>query len=102
MPKRISTSNSWFVLTLSLLVVVAASIALVIAVTVNNHAARSTDAKICKAVNRVNTTIVDTLKRSEATIPKLQYYKDHPEELARQEAEIEAEIVKFSPLACAR
>lgn len=100
MPRRITNSKSWFVFTLSFLAMVASSIALVVTVAVNNHSARSTDRKICEGVNRVNITIIATLKRNEATIPKLQYYKDHPEELARQEAEIAAEIVKFQPLAC--
>ena len=100
MPKRIVQSKTWFAATLSFLLLVASSVALVVAVTANNRSARSTDEKICRAVNRVDITIVATLHRTKTNLPKLAYYRDHPTELADQKLEIDREIVRFKPLDC--
>lgn len=56
--------------------------------------------RICVAVNNINTVITQTLRRSLANVPRLSYYKQHPDELAQQEAEIRREIRRFKPRTC--
>lgn len=100
MARRIAQSKTWFALVLSILVLVASSVALVVAVGLNASQRAATDTKICKAVNRVNTTIEQQLRRSQQTLPTLSYYKAHPDELTTQLELINDEIVAFKPLNC--
>jgi len=52
---------------------------------------------VCTAVVRLDEAISDTLRRSLVNIPKLDYYKQHPADLARQERDIRETLKKFVP-----
>jgi hypothetical protein len=100
MPRRIAQSKAWFALVLATLVLAAASVALVISVAQSAHQRVSTDRKICLAVSRVDKTIQAQLQRGLVNLPKIKYYQQHPDELARQQIEIGKEIDAFKPLKC--
>ena len=70
-----------------------------IAYTSSNRDARQHDINraVCTAVVRLDAAITDSLHRSLTNIPKLQYYKMHPDELRQQRAEIEQTLKKFRP-----
>jgi hypothetical protein len=52
---------------------------------------------VCGAVYKLDKTIITTLSRSRENLPRLAYYKDHPDELARQQVIISREIKAFHP-----
>lgn len=83
---------------ISLTLVVAMLAAGSILFTVNANQARAT--QICRTVNIVQAEIRGVLLRSRAALPENAYYKAHPEELGRAEAEVDREIQLFSPLHC--
>ena len=55
---------------------------------------------ICVAVNKLDTTIETSLRRSLKTIPTLSYYKQHPKEEATVLAQVHQEIASFEPQNC--
>jgi hypothetical protein len=61
---------------------------------------RDTNRIVCRAVNRIDSTLVATLMRSEANLPKLAYFQQHPDELAAQLAEVRRQIALFQPRLC--
>ena len=65
----------------------------------HDRAARQNDINqaVCLAVVKLDTAITDTLKRSLANIPKVQYYREHPAELRAQQADIRRSLKKFVP-----
>lgn len=52
---------------------------------------------VCGAVYQLDRTIVAQLQRSQQNLPKLSYYKEHPDELRRQKQDISREIRAFQP-----
>lgn len=58
--------------------------------------------QVCVAVNQFNTVIVDTLKRSRSNIPKLAYFKEHPDELKAQLRTIDKQIILFRQKPCGK
>ena len=54
----------------------------------------------CQQVNVLRIAIVESLHRSEATLPTLAYYRQHPAELAQQERLIVGELSRFHPVRC--
>lgn len=58
---------------------------------------RDVNAAVCKAVIRLDNAITSSLRRSLIDTPKLAYYKDHPDELADQIAQIRRTIKQFVP-----
>jgi hypothetical protein len=70
-----------------------------IAITVHNRDSRQADinAAVCHAVVKLDGAITDSLNRSLTAIPKIQYYKDHPDERKAQLANIRDDINNFKP-----
>jgi hypothetical protein len=66
----------------------------------NQKLSERTDFKICTRINNINIIITDVLKRSKQNIPKLMYYKQHPDEMRDQIAQINHEIYRFRPRTC--
>ena len=54
----------------------------------------------CAALDKQDSYIVTSLRRSLRTLPTLDYYKHHPRELRAALADIRAEIDVFSQRAC--
>jgi hypothetical protein len=52
------------------------------------------------AVNNIDKIIQAQLRRSLANIPKIMYYKQHPDELRTQLSQVREEIVAFRPQRC--
>lgn len=59
-----------------------------------------TNQTVCVAVNNLNAAITLSLKRSLVNIPKLAYYKEHPDERDSQLAEVRRTLVTFRPRSC--
>lgn len=59
-----------------------------------------TDQRICLALENLNREITMSLKRSRDSIPKLSYYRRHPEEMQRQLVQIDDQIHLFRPREC--
>lgn len=59
-----------------------------------------TNQQICRAFNRFDAAISTTLQRSKANLPKLAYFRTHPLELARQEAEVQTQVRQFRQHTC--
>lgn len=64
--------------------------------------AKLADYNTCVRVNNINVLATGNLERSLANLPKLQYYKDHQNELNDQLVEIKRQLVKFQPRTCTR
>lgn len=58
------------------------------------------DRQVCVGFNRFDAVITQTLRRSAANLPKLAYFRAHPDELAKQEREIRRQLVLFQPRPC--
>jgi hypothetical protein len=71
---------------------------LAFAASVNDQ--RKTDHHICLAVNNIDKIIQAQLRRSLTNIPKIMYYKQHPDELRTQLVQVREEIVAFRPQRC--
>lgn len=56
--------------------------------------------QVCAGFNNLNRIVTATLQRQLANLPKLAYFRDHPGELAGQQAEIVAELEQFRPRSC--
>jgi len=56
--------------------------------------------RVCVAIQNLNAAITASLNRSLDNLPKIQYFREHPEELARQRGEIERQLVVFRPRSC--
>jgi hypothetical protein len=54
----------------------------------------------CVAVNNINVLITKTLQRSLHNLPRLAYFRDHPEDLQVQSEEIRRQIASFTPRTC--
>lgn len=52
---------------------------------------------VCVSVVRLDNAITQSLRRSQVALPKIQYYRQHPSELASQEADIRASLKRFVP-----
>lgn len=78
-----------------------ASITLV-AVSINEAVSTQdrTNRQICVAFNRFNAVMTVTLNRSAVNLPKLAYFREHPDELAGQLDQIRQQIVQFRQRAC--
>jgi hypothetical protein len=100
MPRRIVQSRVWFATVLGLMIAIAASVALVISVARDHEARIDTDTKICLATNRLVVPIRASLQRALVTLPTLSYYKEHPDELAIQLAEVRRNLRAFRTLDC--
>ena len=54
----------------------------------------------CHAVNQLRGVLVSLVVRSERSVPTIQYYKQHPDELARVEAQAKSEERQLQPIPC--
>ena len=54
----------------------------------------------CVAIQNLNRVITESLHRSRANLPKIQYYQHHPGELSRQLLELDRELLLFQPRTC--
>lgn len=54
----------------------------------------------CRSVNQLRSVLVSLVARGERSIPTIKYYKDHPDELARAEAQARSEEQQLQPVAC--
>lgn len=72
---------------------------LVIAQTTTQRDARQNDINtaVCTAVVKLDGAITDTLIRSLKSIPKLAYYKAHPQEREQQLKEVKQTLKEFVP-----
>lgn len=68
----------------------------------NHKISARTDRQICIRINNLNATISGVLYRSKTNIPKLQYYKDNPEDLQAALKQINEQITKFRPRVCGK
>ncbi len=59
-----------------------------------------TNRQICVAFNEFDSVVTTTLKRSKANLPKITYFRDHPAELADQQAEIARQLGEFRQRTC--
>lgn len=64
------------------------------------QASALTDAKICRAVNKLDGVIVALLERSQKTLPVNPFYKEHPELLAGALKENARALREFRGAAC--
>lgn len=54
----------------------------------------------CVGLQNLNKVITQTLGRSKQNLPKLTYYREHPDELRIQIREINRELLVFRPRTC--
>jgi hypothetical protein len=52
---------------------------------------------VCQAVVKLDGAVTDSLKRSLKNLPKIAYYKDHPDELAIQQEQTRETLKEFIP-----
>lgn len=88
----------WFVLAAVLLLGAVALAGYGINVAVSQQ--RETNRLVCRAVNQFNAVIASQLQRSALTLPKLAYFRAHPDELAQQEIEIRRQLNLFRQRQC--
>jgi hypothetical protein len=99
MPARYAKSHPWLFYAFAILATVAFLVGMVgLANSVNDQ--RKTDHHICLAVNNIDKIIQAQLRRSLTNIPKIMYYKQHPDELRTQLGQVREEIVAFRPQRC--
>ena len=54
----------------------------------------------CHAVNQLRAVLVTLVVRGEKSVPTIQYYKQHPAEMARVQANSRAEEQQLQPIPC--
>ena len=88
----------------TVIVVAAASLAtavslIAIALYAHNRDERQADINkaVCLSVVKLDAAITDSLRRSLVQLPKLQYYRDHPDELQTQRSEVRRSLANFVP-----
>ena len=84
--------------------VAAASLAILAALTSIAIYAKQRDARqsdinkaVCVSVVRLDLAISETLQRSLKSLPKIQYYREHPAELRTAQRETRISLRKFVP-----
>ena len=99
------TLLAWVILSMAALVVAAAFLGYAVAQS-SNAARDRLDAQhiaihqSCLAIQNLNRVITASLQRSRRNLPRIQYYQQHPVELARQLAEVDRELRVFRPRTC--
>jgi Skp family chaperone for outer membrane proteins len=58
------------------------------------------DHQVCIAIRNLDLVVTRQLQRSKVNLPKLAYFREHPEELAQQQESIEAQLKAFRPREC--
>ena len=60
------------------------------------------DRTVCVRINKINGVIAGILERSKKNIPKLSYYKQHPDELQDQLDEVDRQKSQFAQEDCGK
>lgn len=66
----------------------------------NAQHSRATDRRVCLQVELLKGYVREALGRSRRTLPRIAYYRRHPDELAIAEAQIRDDLTTFKRRAC--
>lgn len=59
-----------------------------------------TDRHICVAIQNINEVVTQQLQRTKENLPKVSYFRSHPDELQRQLRQLNEQLIAFRPRKC--